>query len=329
MRIGPIGIALYEPDIPQNTGTILRLAACLGCRSPHHRAGRLPGLRPRTPPRRNGLSRPGEPSATRELLAEFAAWRGKPAYRLILFTTEGHTCYLDHRLPRKRPAAVRPRVRRGAGGGAPRRARAARHPDAAGTCVPSTWRWRLRWRSGKPCGRPAAFRRASLRPDPLEETEDIAQIRAGLGARRAHVGLRGQGDLPHPAGRGRPGRPRGGVLPLRRLQPMERAGARPRRRRLHLLRHRLRRDRRAGRRQVPHRRRSRRCRRGRLGGTAGQPAGGADRRRAALAARRGAGVRLARSGLLDRAGDQRHDSPRRPASTGSASARRPTRRWRS
>ena len=23
-------IALYEPDIPQNTGTILRLAACLG-----------------------------------------------------------------------------------------------------------------------------------------------------------------------------------------------------------------------------------------------------------------------------------------------------------
>ena len=26
----PMRIALYEPDIPQNTGTILRLAACLG-----------------------------------------------------------------------------------------------------------------------------------------------------------------------------------------------------------------------------------------------------------------------------------------------------------
>jgi len=26
----PIHIALYEPDIPQNTGTVLRMAACLG-----------------------------------------------------------------------------------------------------------------------------------------------------------------------------------------------------------------------------------------------------------------------------------------------------------
>jgi tRNA (cytidine/uridine-2'-O-)-methyltransferase len=26
----PMRIALYEPDIPQNAGTILRLAACLG-----------------------------------------------------------------------------------------------------------------------------------------------------------------------------------------------------------------------------------------------------------------------------------------------------------
>ena len=34
--------------------------------------------------------------------------------------------------------------------------------------------------------------------------------------------LLGQGDLPHPAGRGRPGGPSGGVLPLRRLQPLER-----------------------------------------------------------------------------------------------------------
>src|SRR5262249_52267212 len=27
---GPMRLALYEPDIPQNTGAILRLAACLG-----------------------------------------------------------------------------------------------------------------------------------------------------------------------------------------------------------------------------------------------------------------------------------------------------------
>ncbi len=37
----------------------------------------------------------------------------------------------------------------------------------------------------------------------------------------------------HAAGRGRPGRPAGGVLPLRRLQSVERARAGPRQRRLH------------------------------------------------------------------------------------------------
>ena len=26
----PLELALYQPDIPQNTGTILRLCACLG-----------------------------------------------------------------------------------------------------------------------------------------------------------------------------------------------------------------------------------------------------------------------------------------------------------
>ena len=29
-RAAPMRIALYQPDIPQNTGTILRLCACLG-----------------------------------------------------------------------------------------------------------------------------------------------------------------------------------------------------------------------------------------------------------------------------------------------------------
>jgi tRNA (cytidine/uridine-2'-O-)-methyltransferase len=33
MRLGltaPLTVALYQPDIPQNTGTILRMCACLG-----------------------------------------------------------------------------------------------------------------------------------------------------------------------------------------------------------------------------------------------------------------------------------------------------------
>ena len=37
-------IALYEPDIPQNTGTILRLVRLPRGRGPYHRAGRLPDL---------------------------------------------------------------------------------------------------------------------------------------------------------------------------------------------------------------------------------------------------------------------------------------------
>jgi tRNA (cytidine/uridine-2'-O-)-methyltransferase len=29
-RTAPLTVALYQPDIPQNTGTILRMCACLG-----------------------------------------------------------------------------------------------------------------------------------------------------------------------------------------------------------------------------------------------------------------------------------------------------------
>ena len=58
-------LALYEPDIAQNTGTILRLARVPRGRGAHHRAGRLPGLRPRLPPRRNGLPRSGDADAAR------------------------------------------------------------------------------------------------------------------------------------------------------------------------------------------------------------------------------------------------------------------------
>ena len=39
-------IALYEPDIPQNTGTILRLAACLGIAAHIIEPAGFPGLRP-------------------------------------------------------------------------------------------------------------------------------------------------------------------------------------------------------------------------------------------------------------------------------------------
>ena len=109
--------------------------------------------------------------------------------------------------------------------------------------------------------------------------------------------LRRQGDLLHAAGRGRASRPAGGVLPLRRLQPVDRPRGRPRHRRLPVLRHRLRRHRRPGRRQVRDRRR-RWPTRSQPRWPAGErpaPARGLHRRRAAAAARRAARRRAARA----------------------------------
>ena len=55
----PLRLAFYQPDIPQNTGTMLRMCACLGVDGRDRRAGELPHLRPRLSPRRPGLSRRG------------------------------------------------------------------------------------------------------------------------------------------------------------------------------------------------------------------------------------------------------------------------------
>ncbi len=41
-RRTPMRLALYQPDIPQNTGAMLRLAACFGVTRRCHPAGRLP-----------------------------------------------------------------------------------------------------------------------------------------------------------------------------------------------------------------------------------------------------------------------------------------------
>src|SRR5215510_7517613 len=54
-------IALYQPDIAQNTGTILRLCACLGMEA-----------------------------------HIFERWRPEAGARLILFTTRAERSYLEH-----------------------------------------------------------------------------------------------------------------------------------------------------------------------------------------------------------------------------------------
>jgi tRNA (cytidine/uridine-2'-O-)-methyltransferase len=88
-------IALYEPDIPQNTGTILRLCACCGIEA--HIIG--PAGFPTTDRafRRAGMDYLDAVTITRHRSwLEFEAWRRNARCRLVLFTTAGSVSYLDH-----------------------------------------------------------------------------------------------------------------------------------------------------------------------------------------------------------------------------------------
>jgi tRNA (cytidine/uridine-2'-O-)-methyltransferase len=87
-------LALYQPDIPQNTGTILRMAACLGAAveiiepagfdvSDRHL-------------RRSGLDYLDHVTVTRHRSWEaFSEWRRAEGLRLVLATTRGALPYTD------------------------------------------------------------------------------------------------------------------------------------------------------------------------------------------------------------------------------------------
>jgi tRNA (cytidine/uridine-2'-O-)-methyltransferase len=87
-------LVLYQPDIPQNTGTMLRMAACLGVSveiiepagfdvSDRHL-------------RRSGLDYLDHVAITRHRSWEaFAAWRREAGTRLVLATTRGALPYTD------------------------------------------------------------------------------------------------------------------------------------------------------------------------------------------------------------------------------------------
>ena len=89
-------LALYEPDIPQNTGTILRLAACLGFEAHIIEPTGFPGFDRAL--RRSGMDYIDKVSLTRHLSWKaFDDWRKGQELRLILFTTAAAHSYLDHR----------------------------------------------------------------------------------------------------------------------------------------------------------------------------------------------------------------------------------------
>jgi len=89
-------IALFEPDIPQNTGTILRLAACFGIEAHLIEPAGFP-VSDRAF-RRAGMDYLDAVKLVRHPSWDaFEAWRRAQGLRLVLFTTRATASYLDHR----------------------------------------------------------------------------------------------------------------------------------------------------------------------------------------------------------------------------------------
>ncbi|WP_213774127.1 tRNA (cytidine(34)-2'-O)-methyltransferase [Bradyrhizobium sp. dw_78] len=88
-------IALFQPDIPQNTGTILRLCACLDV--PAHIIEPAGFATSDRRFRRAGMDYLDQVTLTRhDSWSKFEQWRKDAGYRLILFTTSSASCYLDY-----------------------------------------------------------------------------------------------------------------------------------------------------------------------------------------------------------------------------------------
>ena len=89
-------IALFQPDIPQNTGTILRLCACLDVSAHIIEPAGFPVSDRHF--RRAGMDYLDQVSITRhDSWPKFEQWRKQGNSRLILFTTKGVSSYLDYR----------------------------------------------------------------------------------------------------------------------------------------------------------------------------------------------------------------------------------------
>jgi tRNA (cytidine/uridine-2'-O-)-methyltransferase len=89
-------IALFQPDIPQNTGTILRLCACLDVTAHIIEPAGFPVSDRHF--RRAGMDYLDQVTIMRhDSWSKFEQWRNGKGYRLILFSTKGASCYLDYR----------------------------------------------------------------------------------------------------------------------------------------------------------------------------------------------------------------------------------------
>jgi tRNA (cytidine/uridine-2'-O-)-methyltransferase len=88
-------IALYEPDIPQNTGTILRLCACLGIEAHIIEPAGFPVTDRAF--RRAGMDYLDQVALVRhESFEAFQQWRTRERLSLVLLSTKAKDSYLDH-----------------------------------------------------------------------------------------------------------------------------------------------------------------------------------------------------------------------------------------
>jgi tRNA (cytidine/uridine-2'-O-)-methyltransferase len=89
-------IALFQPDIPQNAGTILRLCACLDVAAHIIEPAGFPVSDRHF--RRAGMDYLDQVTIMRhDSWPKFQQWRQDGGYRLILFTTRAPSSYLDYR----------------------------------------------------------------------------------------------------------------------------------------------------------------------------------------------------------------------------------------
>jgi len=89
-------IALYQPDIPQNTGTMLRMCACLGIEA--HLIGPAGFPTSDRAFRRAGMDYLDAVTVVRHASwGDFEGRRQGAGHRLVLFTTGAAMAYLDFR----------------------------------------------------------------------------------------------------------------------------------------------------------------------------------------------------------------------------------------
>jgi tRNA (cytidine/uridine-2'-O-)-methyltransferase len=88
-------IALFQPDIPQNTGTILRLCACMDVAAHIIEPAGFPISDRHF--RRAGMDYLDHVTLMRhDSWSKFEQWRKDTGYRLVLFTTKAASSYLDY-----------------------------------------------------------------------------------------------------------------------------------------------------------------------------------------------------------------------------------------